>query len=127
MGKSLKEMMEKLPADRREAVEARAASLIAEEMSLRDLRKAMKQTQSSIARKLDIGQEGVSRIEQRADLLLSTARSYVEALGGELELVARFPGRGSVVISHVSELSGKPVSEPKKQKGGPSRSKRVSA
>ncbi|PKQ01534.1 MAG: transcriptional regulator [Alphaproteobacteria bacterium HGW-Alphaproteobacteria-12] len=127
MGKSLKEMMEKLPADRREAVEARAASLIAEEMSLRDLRKAMKQTQSSIARKLDIGQEGVSRIEQRADLLLSTARSYVEALGGELELVARFPGRGSVVISHVSELSGKPVSEPKKQKGGSSRSKRVSA
>ncbi|MBC7101850.1 MAG: helix-turn-helix transcriptional regulator [Parvibaculum sp.] len=127
MGKSLKQMMEKLPADRREAVEARAAALIAEEMSLRDLRKAMKQTQSSLARKLDIGQDGVSRIEQRADLLLSTARSYVEALGGELELVARFPGRGTVVISHVSELSGKPEPAPKKQKSRISRDKRASA
>ncbi|ABS62259.1 transcriptional regulator [Parvibaculum lavamentivorans DS-1] len=127
MGKSLKEMMEKLPADRREAVEARAASLIAEEMSLRDLRKAMQQTQSSIARKLDIGQEGVSRIEQRADLLLSTARSYVEALGGELELVARFPGRGEVVISHVSELTDKPARPPKRQRSPAPRKKKVSA
>src|SRR5690606_32648043 len=116
-----------LPADRREVVEARAAALIAEEMSLRDLRKAMKQTQSSIARKLEIGQDGVSRIEQRADLLLSTARSYVEALGGELELVARFPGRGPVVISHVSELSGKQEPARKKRKGRIARDKRALA
>ena len=127
MGKSLKEMMEKLPTDRREAVEARAASLIAEEMSLRDLRKAMQKTQSSIARKLDIGQEGVSRIEQRADLLLSTARSYIEALGGELELVARFPGRKPVVISHVSEMSGKTGPTPKKQRNVNTKKKRISA
>ncbi len=78
----LKDIMDKLPAHRRRKVEERARALIAEEMTLRDLRKARAQTQKSMAKKLKIGQDGVSRLEQRSDLLLSTLRDYVSALGG---------------------------------------------
>ena len=88
---TLTERMERLPPDRRKRVEERALALIAEEMSLRDLRKARKQTQVRVARKLGINQENVSRIEQRSDLLLSTLSGYVEAMGGKLSLVAEFP------------------------------------
>ena len=74
-------------------MEERARALIAEEMSLRDLRKAREQTQASVAAKLGINQENVSRIEQRSDLLLSTLSNYVGAMGGKLSLVAEFPDR----------------------------------
>ena len=60
-------------------------------MSLRDLRKAREQTQASVAAKLGINQENVSRLEQRSDLMLSTLSNYVGAMGGKLSLVAEFP------------------------------------
>jgi hypothetical protein len=93
MATALKDKMKTLDAKRREKVEARAGELIAEELSLRDLRHALEKTQTSVARSLGIGQEGVSRLEQRSDLLLSTLRGYIEAMGGELHLVASFPDR----------------------------------
>ena len=80
------------PAERRK-VEEMAAELIAEEMTLRELRKARHLTQVSVARELGIGQDGVSRLEQRSDILLSTLRRTVEAMGGSLSLMARFPDR----------------------------------
>lgn len=91
---------------RRKKVEARAAELIAEEMTLRELRKARKLTQVRIAKKLGITQDSVSRLEQRSDLLLSTLRKTVEAMGGNLSLVAEFPDRAPVVLSGIgtSEL-----------------------
>jgi transcriptional regulator with XRE-family HTH domain len=98
MTKTLNEMMKRLPARRRRKVEARAKELIAEEMTLRDLRKANDLTQNRMAAILDIGQDSVSRIEQRSDLLLSTLQNYVAAMGGSLEVVARFPDRPSVVV-----------------------------
>ena len=70
--KTLKERMDKLPTARRRKVEERANALIAEEMSLRDLRKARQKTQERVAQELGINQENVSRIEKRADLLIST-------------------------------------------------------
>lgn len=73
-------------------------------MSLRDLRHAHHLTQKKVATALGMGQENVSRLEQRSDLLLSTLRGYVEALGGNLELVARFPDRPPVVLSGLAEL-----------------------
>lgn len=96
---TLKERMKELKPARRKRVESGAAALIAEEMSLRDLRHALKLTQERLAKALDIGQDGVSRIEQRGDLLISTLRSYIEAMGGHLELVAEFPNRPPVVLS----------------------------
>ncbi len=96
--------MDKLSPSRRKKVEERARALIAEEMSLRDLRKARKQTQMRVAEKLGINQENVSRLEQRSDLLISTLSSYVEAMGGKLSLVAEFPDRPPVALTGIAAL-----------------------
>ena len=100
---SLKDMMADLDPARRRKIEGRAAELIAEEMTLRELRKARKLTQVSVARELGIGQDGVSRLEQRSDILLSTLRRTVEAMGGSLSLIARFPDRPPVELSGLAE------------------------
>ena len=111
-GTTLQEMINKLsPADRAE-VETLTAELIAEEMSLRDLRKALKKTQVHLARKLKIKQENVSRIEKRTDLLLSTLTGYVEAMGGKLRLVAEFPGRPPVALTGIAVLDNRPTPSP---------------
>lgn len=99
------EMMSRLsPADRAE-VEARTAVLIAEEQTLQDLRKAMGLTQVYMAQTLKIGQNNVSRIEKRSDLLLSTLRGFVEAMGGRLNLVAEFPDRPPVRLKTLEDVA----------------------
>lgn len=90
-GRTLKEVLAALPADERKAIEERTRELVAEEMSLRELRKAMGKTQTAVARRLKIGQEAVSKIESRSDMLISTLRSYLRSGGGDLELLARLP------------------------------------
>jgi transcriptional regulator with XRE-family HTH domain len=91
----------KLSPTLRKKVEARAAQLIAEEMTLRELRHARKLTQVRIAKTLGITQDSVSRLEKRSDLLLSTLRKTVEAMGGSLSLIAEFPDRAPVVLSGI--------------------------
>ena len=108
MARNVNDIIKKLSAAQRKKVEARAAQLIAEEMTLREVRKARKLTQQKIARSLRIGQEGVSKIEKRSDLLISTLRSYVEAMGGQLSLVAEFPDRKPVVLSGIAEEAPEP-------------------
>jgi hypothetical protein len=98
MGRTLKEVMTDLPKARRRAIAKRANELLAEELSLRDLRKALQLTQTDVAATLGKGQDEVSRIEQREDLLLSTLHGYVRSLGGELELVCTFKDRNPVRI-----------------------------
>ncbi|MFQ5974185.1 MAG: helix-turn-helix domain-containing protein [Alphaproteobacteria bacterium] len=114
MAVTLKEMIARLPAQERKAVEARAAELIAEEMTLRDLRKALELTQKRVAAKLDINQENLSRLERRSDLLLSTLRGYVEAMGGELRLVAEFPGRPPVILRGLAPLENEKTGQSRK-------------
>ena len=92
-----------LDPERRRRVEDRAAELIAGEMTLRELRKARRLTQVSLARELGITQDGVSRLERRSDLLLSTLRKAIEAMGGSLSLIARFPDRPPVELSGIVE------------------------
>jgi len=82
-------------------IKARARELIAEEMSLQDLRKAIGKTQTAIAKRLKVGQDAVSKLETRSDMYISTLRSVLEAMGGELELVARFPDRPPVRIQEL--------------------------
>ena len=89
MTTTLKEAMDKLPAAQRQKVEAQAQVLIAEEVSLRDLRKALSQTRASVSEKLGINQENVSRLEQRSDLLLWDLYTMVDTTH------IRFTGRGS--------------------------------
>lgn len=72
-------------------------------MTLRELREARRLTQVSLARELGIGQDGISRMEQRSDLLLSTLRKTVEAMGGSLSLIARFPDRPPVELAGIAE------------------------
>ena len=78
MATNVNDIIKRLGPAQRKKVEARAAQLIAEELTLREIRKARKLTQKKIAKSLRIGQEGVSKIEKRSDLLISTLRSYVE-------------------------------------------------
>ncbi|WP_128911553.1 helix-turn-helix domain-containing protein [Granulicella sibirica] len=97
--KTLQEKLNVLPKERREKIEKRAALLIAEEMTMRELRKARKITQAEMAKTLGVKQEQVSRIEKRTDLHLSTLRRSVEAMGGRLSLVVEFPNGAPVVVS----------------------------
>ena len=97
------DVIAKLDPERRRKIEERAAELIAEEMTLRELRKARQLTQARVAAELGISQDGVSRLEQRTDLLLSTLRKTVEAMGGSLTLIARFPDRPPVELSGIAE------------------------
>lgn len=99
MARKLDHIMAALPAKRRRKVEARAAELA----TLKDLRQAVAQTQEELAATLGVGQDTISRLEKRSDMLLSTLRRYVEAMGGKLELVARFPDRPPLVIDHLAE------------------------
>jgi len=101
---NLERIRKELTAARRKKIEARAAQLVAEEMTLQELRKARSLTQVRMAKALGISQEGVSRLEQRSDLLLSTLRRAVEAMGGNLSLVANFPDRDTVVLSGIASV-----------------------
>jgi transcriptional regulator with XRE-family HTH domain len=103
MSASIRDKIGKLNSAQRKKVEERAAELIAEEMSLRDLRKARKLTQARVAKTLGITQDSVSRLEKRSDLLLSTLRKTVKAMGGDLRIVAEFPDRAPVLLSELSE------------------------
>ena len=96
---TLEQILQAMPEERRLRIEKRAAELIAEELNLRELRRLRKLTQARLSRKLKIGQEGVSRIEKRTDLYISTLRSYVEGVGGKLSLVVELPDRPPVILS----------------------------
>jgi transcriptional regulator with XRE-family HTH domain len=103
MPTNVDDVIKKMSPAKRKKIEARAAELMAEEMTLRELRHARKLTQVRMARKLGITQDSVSRLEKRSDLLLSTLRKTVEALGGNLSLVAEFPDRQPVILSGIAE------------------------
>ncbi len=74
--------------------------------TLKELRKRSGQTQEDMAAALGVGQDTISRLEKRSDMLLSTLRHYVESIGGQLELVATFPNHPPVIIDHHGDKSG---------------------
>jgi DNA-binding XRE family transcriptional regulator len=88
----------------RNKVEARTKQLIADEVNLRELRQALDCTQSKVAKALGISQDNVSRLEQRSDLLLSTIRGYVEAMGGQLKLIVELPHNNSVLRCEITGI-----------------------
>lgn len=105
---NVNDKIRKLGPVQRKKVEARAAELIEEEMTLRELRMARQLTQVRMAKALGITQDSVSRLERRSDLLLSTLRKTVEAMGGNLSLVAEFPDRAPVVLSGIADDDPRP-------------------
>jgi transcriptional regulator with XRE-family HTH domain len=116
MATNVRDTMKGLSPARRKKIEARAAALIAEEMSLRDLRQALTLTQERMAETLGIGQDGVSRLEKRSDLLLSTLRTYIEAMGGQLSLIAEFPDREPVTLSGLATIETAPRPTPRRRR-----------
>jgi transcriptional regulator with XRE-family HTH domain len=117
MPRTLDDMIAGLPTDQQREVEPQAAQLIEEEMTLSDLRRAHALTQERLAEALHISQDGVSRIEKRSDFLLSTLRSYIEAMGGKLRLVVEFPDRKPVTLANLDSLApGKPAPRGRKRR-----------
>lgn len=102
MAKRLEDVLSAISAKRRSKITQSAAELA----TLRDLRVAASQTQADMAQALGVRQDTISRLEQRSDMLLSTMRRYVEAMGGQLEIVATFPNRPSVRLAHLADISG---------------------
>lgn len=81
---------------------ARAANA-APHATLKDLRKSTRHTQEDLAAALGVGQDTISRLEHRSDMLLSTLRHYIESVGGQLDLVATFPGQPPVIIDPLGD------------------------
>ena len=100
----LQKKLKKLSATRQKKIKKRAEELIAQEMTLRDLRKALELTQDNLSEKLHMKQEAISRLERRSDLLLSTLNSYIRAMGGELNIIAEFPNRPPVKVSGFEDI-----------------------
>jgi len=102
--KPLEQKLKEISSKRLAKIKARTRELVAREMSLRELRHAVNKTQKTVARTLNMGQDGVSRLEKRSDLLLSTLRNYVEAVGGSLTLVAQFPNQEPIAIGRLGDI-----------------------
>jgi transcriptional regulator with XRE-family HTH domain len=97
------EIFAKFTPEQQERIKARSRELIAEAFTVQELRKAQKLTQQALAKRLGVKQESISNLEARSDMLISTLRGYVEAMGGKLELIVSFPGRPSVSLEELAE------------------------
>jgi hypothetical protein len=104
MARTLDDFIASLPQEEQQAIHEEAERLIAEEMTLRELRQARARSQQKIGRALHINQAAVSKLERRTDMYVSTLRSYIEAMGGELDIIARFPDHAAVRITQFQEL-----------------------
>jgi transcriptional regulator with XRE-family HTH domain len=100
---SYEEVFKEFSAEEQRWIKRRAEELKAEELNLRELRRLRKLTQTRLSKKLKIGQEGVSRIEKRTDMYLSTLREFVEGVGGKLSLVVEFPDSAPVILAELGE------------------------
>lgn len=105
MGRRIDEVIGKLPKERRKRVTKRADEMTKEMVShadsLRVVRKALSKTQAEIGEGLGLSQNAVSQLEGRSDLLLSTLRRYVKALGADVDIVVRMKDGSRVVLQGI--------------------------
>jgi hypothetical protein len=106
MGRPLTRIISTLPARRQRRIEKRSQELKHEIESLRELREIAGKAQIDVAAALKIKQPSVSKIENQTDMYLSTLRGYVEAIGGELELVVRLTERPVVRLYRLGDAIG---------------------
>jgi transcriptional regulator with XRE-family HTH domain len=116
MGRSLDEIVAGLPQERQERIEARYRELKQEAEGLRELREIAGKAQADIAAALNIKQPSVSKIEKQTDMYLSTLRSYVRAMGGELELVVTLPDRPPLRLALLSGAVGEALGAKQKRR-----------
>ena len=104
MGRTLNEMISALPKQRRARIDAQYRELKEDVENLRALRKLAGKAQAEIATALKIKQPSVSKIEKQTDMYLSTLRGYVEAIGGELDLIVRLPSRRPMHVRQLGDV-----------------------
>ena len=102
MAKKFSELRARMSPESRVHAEAKAQAMLAE-MPLNELRQARGLSQKMLAEVLQVQQPSIAKLEKRTDMYLSTLRSDIEAMGGELDVIARFPD-GAVKISNFSDL-----------------------
>ncbi len=107
MAKKFADLRAQMTPESRARAEAKATAMLAE-MPLNELRQARGLSQKMLADVLHVQQPSIAKIEKRTDMYISTLRSHIEAMGGQLEVVARFPD-GAVKISNFSDLGSSAV------------------
>ncbi len=113
MARTLQDKLAGLDPARRAGIEAEAARLHTEYLTLQELRKAKALTQVQLAETLGIQQATVAKYERQSDLLLSTLTSYVRAMGGSLKLMVEFPGKAPVALEGLGDTE-----EPSRKRRG---------
>ncbi len=103
MAKPYKLLREKMSSESQKRAEARTHEML-EELPLYELRQARLLSQEDIAKKLNVNQTAISKMERRTDMFISSLRNYIEAMGGTLEITARFP-EGNITISQFEKIS----------------------
>ena len=101
------ETLRKGMTTRQRANVAAKVAALREEMTLAELRQARDLTQESLGETLQVGQTAIAKMEKRTDMYVSNLRRFIRAMGGELDIVARFPD-GDVKISNFSEIGQTP-------------------
>lgn len=119
---TLNEILNEMSPERRARIDE-LANEMREELNLREVRRLRKLTQARLSKKLKIGQEGVSRIEKRSDLYISTLRSYVEGVGGKLKLVVELPDRPPVILAGLGEGAAAKKTKKKAKKASGAKTK----
>lgn len=103
MARKFSELKQRLPADVRDRADRRTQEML-EELPLHALRHALDLSQRELADILHVQQGSISKLERRTDMYLSTLRRFIEAMGGELEIVARFAD-GDIRIRGLAEIT----------------------
>lgn len=103
MTKPYKLLRKKMSKHSRESSAKKTKTMLKELMALKELRNALKLSQKKLASTLDVDQANISQIENRTDMFISTLRSYIQAMGGELDIIARFP-QGEVHINQFEDI-----------------------
>ena len=100
----LQDFLATLPPERQAEIQKRTEELLAEYATLRQVREARQRSQEAIAKKLNVNQAAVSKLERRTDMYVSTLRKLIKAMGGELDIIARFPDRPPIHITQFRHL-----------------------
>jgi DNA-binding XRE family transcriptional regulator len=103
MAKKFNNLIDKMSLERKNRISEKKEELY-EELALQELRQALQLTQQQIAGTLKLNQAAISKIEHQSDMYVSTLRRFIDAMGGELRIIAHFP-RGDVVINQFEEIS----------------------
>ena len=104
MARPFSELRARMPKERQDAAEHRTRAVLAE-LALRELRETLKLSQEQLAQELDVKQSSLSKLERRTDMHISSLRKVIEAMGGELLVLARFP-EGDILIKQIGGQMG---------------------